>query len=129
MLLCNQCNDIVLILKQRKVLNYISESMSSNPRKLYTIEKPSLSQRPMCRSQSPKGRSKNATLTIFVMALSFYICWTPYAIRCLLGMVGVDLNFRLSGASILFSKLGVIVNPIIYIFHNNEVSRKMFIRS
>ena len=95
--------------------------MCNNPRKLALIENPSMPLQPKMR------RSANATLTISIMALSFYICWTPYAVRCILAMVGVDLNAKFSGVSILISKLGVIVNPILYIFHNKEVSQKISI--
>ena len=72
--------------------------------------------------KSSKSRLADASIVMGVMILSFYLCWTPYAIRCILGMVEVELNAKLSGISILFSKLGVIMNPLVYIFYNKEVS-------
>ena len=81
---------------------------------------------PPCTKRSSKSRLANATLVISIMTLSFYVCWTPYAFRCILGMVGFDLNAQLSGVSILFSKLGVIINPVLYIFYNKEVSVDVF---
>ena len=77
---------------------------------------------PPCTKRSSKSRLANATLVISIMTLSFYICWTPYAFRCILGMLGFDLNAELSGVSIMLSKLGVIINPVLYIFYNKEVS-------
>lgn len=56
------------------------------------------------------------------MTASFYICWTPYAIKCILAMFGVNLTKAPSALVLLFAKLGIVVNPIIYIFNNKEVS-------
>ena len=56
--------------------------------------------------------------TIALMTASFYACWTPYAVRCILAMFGVDLSKLPSTLTILFAKLGILVNPIIYIFYN-----------
>ena len=78
------------------------------------------------KRSSSKSRLTNATLVISIMTLSFYICWTPYAFRCILGMLGFDLNAELSGVSIMLSKLGVIINPVLYIFYNKEVSADVF---
>ena len=94
--------------------------MNSNPRRPVAIEQGHSSQNPS------KSRLTNASIVTAIMTLSFYLCWTPYAIRCILGMVNVELNAKLSGLSILFSKLGVIVNPVVYIFYNKEVSLHMF---
>ena len=82
----------------KKVLKFISKSMRHNPRYPAALEIPSSAQ------PSRRRRSNNASFIIAGMALSFYICWTPYAIRCLLGMAGIVLNARLSGVSIFFSK-------------------------
>ena len=61
--------------------------------------------------------------TIGIMTASFYICWTPYAIRCILSMFGVDLPAVVSGVTILFAKFGIVINPLVYIFYNNEVDK------
>ena len=70
------------------------------------------------------SQNKDFTIasTIAVMTASFYACWTPYAVRCILSMFGVDLSRVPSTLTILFAKLGVVVNPLIYIFYNKEVS-------
>ena len=88
-----------------------------------------IDQQPPSTKRSSKSRLINATLVIGIMTLSFYVCWTPYAFRCILGMIGFDLNAELSGVSILFSKLGVIINPVLYIFYNKEVSLDVFYTS
>lgn len=72
-----------------------------------------------------KNMKKNSDFTIAstigIMTASFYICWTPYAIRCILSMFGVDLPAVVSGVTILFAKFGIVINPLVYIFYNNEV--------
>ena len=68
-------------------------------------------------------RKANATLTITLMTAAFYITWMPYAVKCILAMLGLDLNLRLSTLTILFAKLGVVFNPIIYIFYNEQVGK------
>ena len=109
--------------------------MSYNPRRNAVANSAPASQRrnqrriidqPPSTKRSSKSRLINATLVIGIMTLSFYVCWTPYAFRCILGMLGFDLNAELSGVSILFSKLGVIINPVLYIFYNKEVSVDVF---
>ena len=71
--------------------------------------------------QRVSRRKANATLTITLMTSAFYITWMPYAVKCILAMLGLDLNLRLSALTILFAKLGVLFNPIIYIFYNEQV--------
>ena len=92
--------------------------MNSNPRRGRIV----VIQQSQSTQKSSKSRLADASIVMGVMILSFYLCWTPYAIRCILGMVEVELNAKLSGISILFSKLGVIMNPLVYIFYNKEVS-------
>ena len=133
------------LLQQNKVLKYIGKSMNNDPRRkrrnAFADSAPS-SQRynqrrvavavndlPISTKRSSKSRSTNATLMISLMTSSFYLCWTPYALRCILGMLGFDLNAELSGVSILISKLGVIINPVLYIFYNKEVRADIFYTS
>ena len=96
--------------------------MNSNPRRGRAV----VIQQSQSTQKSSKSRLADASIVMGVMILSFYLCWTPYAIRCILGMVEVELNAKLSGISILFSKLGVIMNPLVYIFYNKEVSLSQF---
>ena len=75
--------------------------------------------------QESMGRIRSNTAIakmIGIMTVSFYVCWTPYAMRSILELVGFKLSHIPSTLSLLFTKLGVIVNPLIYIFFNKEVS-------
>ena len=79
---------------------------------------------PYARQQS-LGRIRSNTAiakTIGIMTISFYVCWTPYAMRSILELFGFELSNIPSALALLFAKLGVIVNPLIYIFYNKEVS-------
>ena len=58
---------------------------------------------------------------IAMMTLSFYVCWTPYAIKVILELFGIPLSVVQSLLLLVFAKLGVMVNPILYIFYNKEV--------
>ena len=76
----------------------------------------STSKRSRCRSNTRIGT------TIAIMTVSFYVCWIPFAIRCILSMLQYDVETTFAGLTLLFAKFGVIVNPLLYIFHNQEVS-------
>ena len=58
---------------------------------------------------------------IAMMTFSFYVCWTPYAIKVILELFGIPLSVAQSLLLLVFAKLGVMVNPILYIFYNKEV--------
>ena len=58
---------------------------------------------------------------IAMMTFSFYVCWTPYAIKVILELLGMPLAVAQSLLLLIFAKSGVIVNPILYIFYNKEV--------
>ena len=59
--------------------------------------------------------------TIGLMTAAFYICWTPYAVRCIIELVGYSLPPIVYTLTILFAKLGVVINPILYIFYNKVI--------
>ena len=65
-----------------------------------------------------------ATSVVAIMTISFYLCWTPYATVSLLSILKVPITAVPSVLAILCAKLGVLVNPIIYIFFNKEVKLK-----
>ena len=75
----------------------------------------------LTRMRSQK-RVKAATSAVAIMTISFYICWLPYAVTSTMSILGLYVAFTMSVPAFLFAKLGVIVNPIIYIFFNQEVS-------
>ena len=66
-------------------------------------------------------RKSTVAPLIGIMTVSFYMCWTPYATIVILQMVGVNAPIFPSALAFLFAKLGVVINPIIYIFYNKEV--------
>ena len=58
---------------------------------------------------------------IAMMTASFYVCWTPYVARAIFELFGAVPSAHLSVLVLLFAKLGVLINPIMYIFSNKEV--------
>ena len=56
------------------------------------------------------------------MTMAFYLSWMPYAINCLLVMAGVMVPKRHQMFASLFAKSGTLINPILYIFFNKDVS-------
>jgi len=59
---------------------------------------------------------------VLLMVFSFTLVWSPYAISCLLRMVGIDPGAASSLISLLFCKTSVLLNPIIYVALNPQVS-------
>ena len=74
------------------------------------------------KNKSRQRSNEKIGTTIAIMTVSFYVTWTPFAIRCVLGILQFDVIPLFSGLALLFAKLGVIVNPLLYIFQNQEVS-------
>ena len=66
---------------------------------------------------------------IAMMTFSFYVCWTPYAIKVILELFGIPISVPQSLLLLGFAKLGVIVNPILYIFYNKEVINILIINA
>lgn len=60
------------------------------------------------------------------MTVSFYLSWLPYAADCLLIMCGVTVSSNFHVVAVLFAKSGTVINPILYIFFNKEVSCRYF---
>ena len=63
-----------------------------------------------------------ASSAIAIMTAGFYVCWSPYAIKCILSIVDIQVSVLPSIFAVLITKLEVIINPIIYIFSNNQVT-------
>ena len=72
-------------------------------------------------TQPTSARTVASTITF--MTLSFYICWTPYAIRCIIELLGYPLPSVVYPLTVLFAKFGVVINPVLYIFYNKEVNQ------
>ena len=78
-----------------------------------------------CSPMVQRNRKMHHKLTVLItsMTVSFYLSWTPYAINSLLTMLGVwTPNHLLSVIAILFAKSATLINPILYIVFNNDVS-------
>ena len=76
-------------------------------------------------SQEDKKQMK-LTLVLLAMTFSFYLTWTPYAINSFLSMIGTKPPKIAQTLTILFAKSGTVINPILYIFFNKEVSRNIY---
>ena len=65
---------------------------------------------------------RRVTILTSSMTLAFYTTWTPYAINCILTMSGVRIYYKSNVYAILFAKTGTLINPILYIFLNRDIS-------
>ena len=65
---------------------------------------------------------RKLTLLSTLMTFAFYLSWMPYALVCLIVMSGVNIPRRYQMFASLFAKSGTLVNPILYIFFNKDVS-------
>ena len=77
--------------------------------------------------QETQKLQRNLTLLNLSMTVSFYLSWLPYAADCLLIMCGVTVSSKFHVIAVLFAKSGTVINPILYIFFNKEVSNWYFI--
>ena len=111
--------DIFNLFQKNDVIDYLENGRRHNKRRCAITADQNQN---MLRQRISK-RKANATLTITLMTAAFYITWMPYAVKCILAMLGLDLNLRLSVLTILFAKLGIVSNPIIYIFYNEQVGK------
>ena len=68
-------------------------------------------------------RQRILTVLIVSMTLTFYFSWLPYAINALLTMSGVLIPHVANVLAILFAKSGTVINPVLYIFFNQDVSK------
>ena len=76
--------------------------------------------------QETQKLQRNLTLLNLSMTVSFYLSWMPYAADCLLIMCGVTVSSKFHVIAVLFAKSGTVINPILYIFLNNDVSTNAF---
>ena len=51
---------------------------------------------------------------VFLMTLSFYITWTPYATESTLTMIGFSTSHSIKIFAILLTKIGVVINPLLF---------------
>ena len=72
--------------------------------------------------RAQKFAQRKQTVLLTTMTLSFYFTWLPYAINCLLTMSGGLVPYIADVIAILFAKSGAVINPILYIYFNKDVS-------
>ena len=76
-----------------------------------------------CHAIKRNHRShRRLTLLTVSMTLTFYISWAPYALTSFLTIIGHSLPHLPNVIAILLAKSGTVINPILYIFLNNDVS-------
>ncbi len=73
-------------------------------------------------SQAKEKRERAVTRTILIMLLAFCIVWSPYAIACLLRVIGIysEHTDDYAAFSLAFAKSSVCLHPIIYIAMNTQ---------
>ena len=64
---------------------------------------------------------KSWTSMVLLMTLSFYITWTPYATESTLTMMGFNTSHSIKIFAILLTKIGVVVNPLLFRQFKKEV--------
>ena len=73
------------------------------------------------RSVRQKKREQKVTLMIMMTVIAYAVVWSPYAIVCLLRMVGHPVTPTVVAFPMLFAKSGTCWNPIIYVALNTKV--------
>ena len=73
------------------------------------------------KSQVISSRERKVTLMVFLMVAAFVGAWSGYGTLCILRLVGMEFTSLSIGISMLIAKTGACLNPIIFIFLNNQV--------
>ena len=143
-------SNILVFNKSRKVLDMIRHLKCTNDEvfifqfvnfELYLIFNQRTNKAIIRKKESVKGRrpktkdqpvsdsirkeakmQRKLTLLSTLMTFAFYLSWMPYALVCLIVMGGVNIPRRYQMFASLFAKSGTLVNPILYIFFNKDVS-------
>jgi hypothetical protein len=103
--------------KKRLNLKRVSEQRSVNPgyRKEFSNGMKKI-----------QDRQRKLTILTLSMTLSFYMTWGPYAVHSILKLVPGEYwqpSYISNVIAILCAKSGTIINPILYIFFNDDVSK------
>ena len=72
---------------------------------------------------------RRLTILTVSMTFTFYLSWTPYAVCSLFTIFQRSLSHLPNVIAILMAKSGTVINPILYIFLNNDVSTHAFLLS
>ena len=74
------------------------------------------------KSQVISSRERKVTLMVFLMVAAFVGAWSGYGTLCILRLVGLEFSSLSIGISMLIAKTGACLNPVIFIFLNNQVN-------
>ncbi len=87
---------------------------------LYLIMKVSGVNTPMSRK-----REHRVLLMVITMVIFYLLCWLPYGIMALLATFGAPglVTVEASIVPSILAKSSTVINPIIYIFMNKQVSK------
>jgi len=72
------------------------------------------------KSQVISSRERKVTLMVFLMVAAFVGAWSGYGTLCILRLVGLEFSSLSIGISMLIAKTGACLNPVIFIFLNNQ---------
>ena len=67
-------------------------------------------------------RERKVTFMVIFMIMSFLIAWLGYALVCILRLVGVQVSPYAVAVAMLLAKVGGLLNAIVFIFMNVQVS-------
>ena len=73
-----------------------------------------------------RKREQRVLLMVITMVVAYLLCWLPYGVMALVATFGRP-GLVTPAASIIpsiLAKLSTVINPVIYIFMNNQVSGK-----
>ena len=71
-------------------------------------------------------RERKVTFMVMLMIASFLSAWMGYALVCFLRLIGVDVATVYVAISLLSAKMGGLLNAIVFIFMNTQVSQFSF---
>ena len=116
---------IFILVRVKQVLNY--HFIKCIP-EFYSFFQHSKRQADMnMKPNAISSRERKVTLMVFLMVAAFVGAWSGYGTLCILRLIGLEFTELSIGISMLIAKTGACLNPIIFIFLNNQVRlhRKM----
>ena len=67
-------------------------------------------------------REKGVTHMVFLMILAFLSAWAPYAILCILRLIGQTYPDHAVGIAMMCAKMGAWMDAIVFILRNPSVT-------
>ena len=72
-------------------------------------------------SKTMAEREKGVTHMVFLMILAFLSAWAPYAILCILRLIGQTYPDYAVGIAMMCAKMGAWMDAIVFILRNPSV--------